>query len=147
MSQTRFDKALIRYQKFSLLPLIISLASFFASLVYHLASKQGSFLMLYFLTYCYFDVALFFVLSGLLILVGLGATLFAAKGRVIYLIIFASFYFLDFISIFFSSFTGNESNYVASILIHIVVLILLGLGIFFYCLAKKELIEEKKKLK
>lgn len=147
MSQNRFDKALIRYQKFSLLPLKITLASFFASLVYHLASKQGVFLMFYFLSYCYFDVAIFFVLSALLILVGVIATLFAAKGRVIYLIIFTSFYFLDFISIFFSSFTGNESNYVASILIHVVVLILLGLGIFFYHLAKKELIEEKKKLK
>ena len=147
MSQDRFDKALIRYQKFSLLPLIISLASFFASLVYHLASKQGAFLMFYFLTYCYFDVAIFFALSALLILVGVIASLFAAKGRVIYLIIFTSFYFLDFISIFFSSFAGNESNYVASILIHIVVLSLLGLAIFFYYLAKKELIEEKKKLK
>lgn len=147
MSQNRFDKALIRYQKFSLLPLIISLASFFASLVYHLASKQGAFLMFYFLTYCYFDVAIFFALSALLILVGVIASLFAAKGRVIYLIIFTSFYFLDFISIFFSSFAGNESNYVASILIHIVVLSLLGLAIFFYYLAKKELIEEKKKLK
>lgn len=147
MRENRFDKALIRYQKFSLLPLLISLASFFASLVYHLASKQGAFLMFYFLTYCYFDVAIFFVFSALLILVGLGASLFAAKGRVIYLIIFTSFYFLDFISIFFSSFVGNESNYVASILIHIVVLSLLGLGIFFYYLAKKELIEEKKKLK
>lgn len=147
MSQNRFDKALIRYQKFSLLPLIITLASFFASLVYHLASKQGAFLMFYFLTYCYFDVAIFFALSALLILVGVIASLFAAKGRVIYLIIFTSFYFLDFISIFFSSFAGNESNYVASILIHIVVLSLLGLAIFFYYLAKKELIEEKKKLK
>lgn len=88
MSQTRFDKALIRYQKFSLLPLTITLASFFASLVYHLASKQGAFLMFYFLSYCYFDVAIFFVLSALLILVGVIATLFAAKGRVIYLIIF-----------------------------------------------------------
>lgn len=147
MRENRFDKALIRYQKFSLLPLIISLASFFASLVYHLASKQGAFLMFYFLTYCYFDVAIFFVFSALLILVGLGASLFAAKGRVIYLIIFTSFYFLDFISIFFSSFAGNKSNYVASILVHAVVLSLLGLGIFFYYLAKKELIEEKKKLK
>ncbi len=147
MRENRFDKALIRYQKFSLLPLIISLASFFASLVYHLASKQGVFLMFYFLTYCYFDVAILFAFSALLILAGLGASLFATKGRVIYLILFTSFYFLDFISIFFSSFAGNESNYVASILIHIVVLSLLGLGIFFYYLAKKELIEEKKKLK
>lgn len=143
MKQNKFDKLLIKFQKFSLLPLIISLASFFACIVYHFANKQGAFLMFYFLNYCYFDLALFFSLSTLCIAIGLVCSLFAAKGKVIYLVIYAVLYLADFISIFFSSLEGNESLYVSSLLIHIAIMILLGIGLLFYFLAKKALIKEK----
>lgn len=143
MKQNKFDKLLIKYQKFSLLPLIISLASFFACIVYHFANKQGAFLMFYFLNYCYFDLALFFSLSILCIAIGLVCSLFAAKGKAIYLVIYLALYLADFISIFFSSFENNESLYVSSSIIHIVILILLGTGLLFYFLAKKALIKEK----
>lgn len=143
MKQNKFDKLLIKYQKFSLLPLIISLASFFACIVYHFAGKQGAFLMFYFLNYCYFDLALFFCLSFFCVAIGIVTSLFAAKGKVVYLVAFIVLYLADFISIFFSSFTENESLYVPSLLIHVAILILLGIGLLFYFLAEKALIKEK----
>lgn len=139
-----FDKALIKYQKISLLPLIVTLASFFSSLLFFLFKNPSSFLMLSFVYIAKDNSILFFVLSLIFIILGLFSSLFSAKGKIIYFLIFFLFYLIDTIFLIFSYSSYRLSYYIGSISIHLIVLLILCLGMLFYKKAKKELKKETK---
>ncbi|HBM70746.1 MAG TPA: hypothetical protein DD377_05305 [Firmicutes bacterium] len=139
-----FDKVLIKYQKISLLPLIVTLASFFSSLLFFLFNNPSTFLMLGLVYIAKDNSVLYFSLSILFILFGLFSSLFSAKGKIINFLIFFLFYLIDTICLFFAFSSYQLAYYIGSISIHLIVLLILSLGIIFYKKAKKELKKENK---
>ncbi len=139
-----FEKALIKYQKISLLPLIVTLASFFSSLLFFLFNNPSTFLMLSIVYIAKKIPLLYFALSIMFILFGLFSSLFSAKGKIIYFIVFFLFYLIDTICLFFAYSSYQLAYYIGSISIHLVILLILSLGILFYKKAKKELAKEIK---
>lgn len=139
-----FDKALIKYQKISLLPLLVTLASFFSSVMLYLFKNPSTVLLLDFVYLAKENTILYFCLSSIFIILGLVCSLFSAKGKIIYFLVFLCFYLLDTIFLAFSYFFYVLPYYIGALLIHAFILLLLSVGIFFYEKAKKELKKETK---
>lgn len=139
-----FDKALIKYQKISLLPLLVTLASFFSSVMLYLFKNPSTVLLLDFVYLAKENTILYFCLSSIFIILGLVCSLFSAKGKIIYFLVFLCFYLLDTIFLAFSYSFYVLPYYIGALLIHVFILLLLSVGIFFYEKAKKELKKETK---
>lgn len=146
----RFDKTLSWYQRISILLLLPALLTSFALLVGMISGTYlfyGTFSFIPFLYPAFAPETRFWLvaISFGILMVFIFLTLYAAKGRLWCFLLGAGLYAIDLVATGFL-FSSDIAMAIVHLLIHLVILALLGLGLFFYAKAGKLLREHREEI-